>query len=280
MEGLDHHGLCLDRGAVPPVAVFQIAPEQAEFFIRHGAFLDGRYDEAGETVVFGFLLEFSNTVHSDGDLCLVHSAEREEVLRAVLFLFDSLIDEVLHGLAMLRSDRAVFQEERAAVEVLSNQRGEVVGLEVAVLLDAQVGAVHPIVEAVNGFDGHAGVDIHIHRPHPAEAGGDVEGDIIARTSAWHPRPGAIGKLHFTQFAHGGLGFVGEALVFEQDAYIAAGLTFVFGLTEPRSFLKHHALEVLVFLQRTIERWGVAPFVEDLLDAWIAVGDVAAKSVGI
>ena len=31
----------------------------AEFFIRHGAFLDGRNDEAGELVVFGFLLEFS-----------------------------------------------------------------------------------------------------------------------------------------------------------------------------------------------------------------------------
>ena len=98
-------------------------------------------------------------------------------------------------------------------------------------LNPQVGTVHPIT-AVNGFDGHAGVDIHIHHPHPAEAGGDVEGDIIARTSAGHPRL-CHRVLHFTQFAHGGLGFVGEALVFEQDAYIAAGLTFVFGLTEPR-----------------------------------------------
>ena len=280
MEGLDHHGLCLDRGAVPPVAVFQIAPEQAEFFISHGAFLDGGNDEARETVVLGFLLEFANAVHGDGDLCLIHPAKAEEVLRAVLFLFDSLIDEVLHGLAMLRGDRAVFQEERAAVEVLSNQRGEVVGLEVAVFLDPQVGTVHPIVEAVDGFDGHAGIDIHIHRPHSAEAGGDVEGDVITRTSAGHPRPGAVGKLHFAQFAHGGLGFVGEALVFEQDAYIAAGLTFVLGLTQPRGFLEHHALEVLVFLQWTIECWGVAPFIKHLFDARIAVGDVAAETVGV
>ena len=148
------------------------------------------------------------------------------------------------------------------------------------LLDTQVGAAHPIVEAVNSLDGHAGIDIHIHRPHPAEAGGDVEGDVIARTSAGHPWPGSVRELHLTQLSHGGLGLVGEALVFEQDSHIAASLAFVFGLTQPRGFLEHHALEILVFLQRTIERWSAAPLVKHLLDAWIAVGDVAAETVGV
>ena len=98
------------------------------------------------------------------------------------------------------------------------------------LLDAQVGAVHPVVKPVNGFNGHVGIDIHVHRPHAAEAGGDVEGDVIARAPTGHPRPGAVSELHFAQLAHRGLSLVGEALVFEEDADVAAGLAFVLGLT--------------------------------------------------
>lgn len=138
----------------------------------------------------------------------------------------------------------------------------------------------PIVEAVDGFDGHVRIDIHIHRAHPAEAGGDVERDVIAGTPAGHPRPRAVGKLGFAQLTDGHLRFGGEAFVLEENAHIAARLTFTFGLAQPRGFFEHHGFEVLIFLQRAIERRCIAPLIKHAADARIAVGDVAREAVGV
>ena len=103
------------------MAVLLVAPEETELLIFNGAFLDGSNDELGEAVVVGFLLEFADAVHCNGHLRLVHAAEAQEVLRAVLLLLHGLIDEVLYGHAVLRGNGAVLQEEGAAVEVLGNE---------------------------------------------------------------------------------------------------------------------------------------------------------------
>ena len=84
--------------------------------------------------------------------------------------------------------------------------GQVVIVLAAVSQNFTVGLVHPVIEPVHGLDGHVGVNVHIHRSHAAEASGDVERDIIARATAGHPWPCAIGKLHFAESTLRALGF--------------------------------------------------------------------------
>ena len=141
-----------------------------------------------------------------------------------------------------------------------------------------VGLVDPVIKPVHGLDGHVGVNVHIHRSHAAEASGDVERDIITRATAWHPWPGAIRELHFAEPALRALGFGGESLVVEQDAHVAAGLALALGLTQPRGFLKHYRLEILILLQRAVQRRGVAPLVKHCADARVAAGNVMCEAV--
>ena len=111
MKGFDHHRLRFDGRAVPPVAVLLISPEEAHFLVGDRAFLDRFDDELGEFVVVRFFLEFAEAVHGDGDLCLVHAREAQEVLRAVFISLHGLAEEVVDSLEMLRCHGAVFQEE-------------------------------------------------------------------------------------------------------------------------------------------------------------------------
>ena len=76
------------------------------------------------------------------------------------------------------------------------------------------------------------------------------------------------------------GFFVEPVRFEQKTDVPAGLAFGRGVAKPRRFLNHHRLQILIFLQGTIERGSVFPEIEDAADLRVGIGDVTAKSVGV
>ena len=67
---------------------------------------------------------------------------------------------------------------------------------------------------------------------------------------------------------------------EENSGVSPGATLVLRLPEPGGFLEHHALEVLVLLERTVQRGRVLPELEDPADPGIGVGDEAGQRVGV
>ena len=53
---------------------------------------------------------------------------------------------------------------------------------------------------VQRLDGRGHVDVHAQVPQPAEAGGDVQRDVVVGRPAGEPRPGAVAQLLFRQLA--------------------------------------------------------------------------------
>ena len=114
----------------------------------------------------------------------------------------------------------------------------------------------------------------------AETGGDVEGDEVIAAAAGEPRPLPVGELHLGELLEGAVDFVVHPVVLEEHADILARLAFVQRLPQPRGFLEHHAFEVLVFLERAVERGRVAPEIEDAANLGIGHGDAAGERIGV
>ena len=113
-----------------------------------------------------------------------------------------------------------------------------------------------------------------------EPGGDVQSDVILPPPAGEPGPGTVGQLHFGKLLQGPVGFEVEPVVVEENPDIPARLAFGLRLAQPGGFLDQHALEVLIFLERAVERRRAAPLREDAVNLRIGVGDVARQGIGV
>ena len=193
----------------------------------------------------------------------------------------ALADKVVERSLVRDRDRLVFQVKTAAVEVERDGLVQVVFVQITIALDAVVPFLHPVIEPGERLDREA--DIHIfdaEMPQPGEASGDVERDVIVAAAAGHPRPTAVGVLCLGELLEQPFCVGVEAVFVKQYADVAPGLAFVLGLSHPRRFEQEQTLEVLVFLERTIERVGALPQVEHTPNAWVGVGDVRGERVGV
>ena len=111
-----------------------------------------------------------------------------------------LTQEVIDRVLMLLGDRLVLEEEAAAVQVQGNRRRQVIVVLFAVFEDLLIDAVDPVVEPGEGLHRRVDVDLHAQVAQTAEAGGDVQRDVIVGRTAGEPRPGPIGILHVRQLA--------------------------------------------------------------------------------
>ncbi len=117
-------------------------------------------------------------------------------------------------------------------------------------------------------------------PQTTKPGCNVQRDKFVRATAGEPGPGSVDELIRRQFLQSGANLAVHPVVFKQVADIAAGLALLFRFQQPGSFLDHQRLQVLIFLERTVERVGPAPLFEDPFDLGITVGDVLGQGVGI
>src|SRR4051812_17135306 len=117
-------------------------------------------------------------------------------------------------------------------------------------------------------------------PEPPEAGRDVKGDVIIALPTWKPRPLPVGELEFSDLGQQPLRLIVQAIIFKKHSYILPGLALGHGLTEPRCFFEHYTLEVLIFLERTVQGGCGAPLLEHSMNLWIGVCDRASKGICI
>jgi len=99
---------------------------------------------------------------------------------------------------------ALSVRKKLAVEVQREGRAEVVVLRL-VLLRPDVLLVRPPVEPGERLDRGGRVDLHAQVPHPAEAGRDVERDVVVAAPAREPRPRPVRVLHLREFLELALG---------------------------------------------------------------------------
>ena len=138
-------------------------------------------------------------------------------------IFLGLAEEIIDRLAVLRRDRLVFQEERAAVEIQRDRRIEMIVVLVIVRKNLAVDFVDPAVEPVERFHRRRRVELHAQMPQAAEAGRDVERHVVVRRPAGEPGPCAVAELLVGQFLQQPGRFVVQAVVVEQNADVAARL---------------------------------------------------------
>ncbi len=191
VKGFDHEGLGFDGGVVPPPAQLEVAPEPAHLLVGHAAFFEGGHDGHGGWI--GRAAGFGEAVEGEGEVALGLAAVGLEPV------FARLGQEEFEGGLVLRVDRLVVEEEAAAIQIQSvGGAGNVfVGLRPA--LDALIMLVHPAVQPVQRAQGRLDADVRLEVAQAAEAGGDVEGDVVVAGAAGEPRPRAVRELHSVVF---------------------------------------------------------------------------------
>ena len=264
VERLDHERLRLDRRAVPPPRRLGVAPEHPHLLILDGEFLDGFHDALRRRLV-----------------AEARERNREMSLRLAIQLqpeLARLAEEVIHGLLVLRRDRFFADEKAAAIEVKRDRRAEVIVLFFAVLQNLAVRFFDPAVERTERLHRGRRVNFHAEMPQPAEARRDVERDVFVAVSAGEPRPHAVAVLHLAELAQQPRGLGVEPVVVEKDADILPRLALRLRLPHPRRLLKDHGLEVLIFLQRAVQRGRAFPLIEDAADFRIGCRDVPRERI--
>ena len=264
VKHLDHHGLSLDRCAVPPPRVLGVAPEHAEF-LGGETMLEDRRDDVGRRFLVG------EPMQRDADVRLgLAVAQRQPILFA-------LTDKVVECSLVRGRDRLVFQVKTAAVKVERDGLGEVVFVQISLALESVVPLLNPVIEPDQCLDREA--DVHVldsEMPQSCKAGGDVEGDVIVAAAAGHPWPATVRILRLGELVEQPLGIGVEPVFIEQDTDIPPGLTFIFRFAHPGRLEQEQALEVFVFLEWTVKCVGSLPQVKHASDARVGVGDVRSE----
>jgi len=272
VKGLNHQGLGLEGRAIPPPAPLGIAPEPAQLLIPHAAFLERLQNVAGRGSVGGVKVAKAMEGESQVALGLAAVGLEPEL--------PGLLEEEVNHRPVWGRDRQVFAKEAAAVEIQRVRGAGDMLFRLRPLLDARIAFRHPGIQPAQRAEDGGRVQAHAQVPEAAKAGGDIERDVIIAAPAREPRPGAVVQLLPGQLLQGGFLFVGEAVVIEQDAEIAAGLALLIGLPQPGGFFEHHRLEVRVPLEGAFERGRVLPEIEEAADFGIGIGDEARQGIGV
>ena len=110
---------------------------------------------------------------------------------------------------------------------------------------------------------------------------DVERDVLIAAAAGEPRPQAVAPVAsaVSLYKVRPISSLSRFSSNRMPTFLRAW-TLGLGLPDPRRLLQGHGLEVLVLLQRAVQRGRALPQVEDPADLGVGVGDVAGQGVGV
>ena len=273
VEGLDHHGLGLDRCRRPaPPRRMLVSPPHALPRILLSAWLHvGVHRPLLQAVDDGTgRLAISRTVEREGHVPLRPPAELHPGLSAH-------IEPPADRFGGLVFRRSVCLKEAPREEGIGSSRREHGILD---LLGPPPLLDKPAVEPGQRRHRRLDVDRYAGGPQATEAGDDRERDGIAGAAPGKPRPAAVAVPQRLEPFKGRPHLVLGPRGIEEQSDPGPGLPLVHGVADPRRFREQRLHKVGVLFERAREGVGALPLLKDLRDPRVGRGHVAGVGVGI